>query len=241
MTEREKMDIAAAALKHNGFDPVICVEKAESAVPVILDWIEPDARLEMAGSVSVGQLGLLDLLRERGNPGLDFPAPGEEDPARGRRDVLLVSANALTLDGKIVNIDGMGNRVAAMAYGMRRVILLIGVNKIVADVDEALDRVQHVIAPYHAKCLGVDTPCARTETCSDCSSPQRICNVTTIISRRPPGARFSIVLAAEDLGLGWDPAWPAERIERIQTAYRVEIDKFRAALARAQEVKGAPD
>ncbi|MDI9612200.1 MAG: lactate utilization protein [Acidobacteriota bacterium] len=239
MTEKEKLDIAAKALKHNGFDPVICVEKAANAIPVILDWIERDAWLEMAGSVSVRQLGLLDLLRERGNPGLDFPAPREEDPARGRRDVLLVSANALTLDGKIVNLDGMGNRVAAMAYGMRRVILIVGANKIVADIDEALDRVQNVIAPYHAKCLGVDTPCARTGTCSDCNSPQRICNVTTIITRRPPRAHFSIILTAEDLGLGWDPAWPAERIERIKTSYRVEIDKFRAALAPARP--GASD
>jgi hypothetical protein len=113
---------------------------------------------------------------------------------------------------------------------VKQVILLVGANKIVRDLGEALERVQKVISPYHAKYLGLSTPCAATGECSDCNSPQRICNITTIISKKPPLVDFLIVLVGEDLGLGWDPEWPKERIEKIAAAYRTEIEKFRASL-----------
>jgi hypothetical protein len=233
MTAKNEIETVAQALRLNNFDPVICVEKAKDAVPAILDMIPPDASLEMAGSMSVAQLGILDQLRKRGNKGLDFPRPGEfsfeEMRKAPRRDILLVSSNAVTLDGKLVNTDGMGNRVTGMIFGVKKVILLIGANKIVRDVDEAIDRVQNTIAPYHAKYIGVNTPCALTEACSDCDSLQRICNVTTIIAKKPPSLEFAIVLTAEDLGLGWDPDWPEERIEKIKSAYKTEMEKFRAS------------
>ena len=229
MAATKEMESVIKALHKNNYDSVTYVDKAEDAVPVILGMIPPDASIEMAGAVSVSQLGILDLLRRRGNKGLDFPKPGEF-PAE-RRDVLLVSANAITLDGKIVNTDGMGNRVTGMAFGVKKVILLIGANKIVRDVDEAIDRVQNTISPYHAKYIGVNTPCAKTEKCSDCTSPQRICNITTILMKKPPSVDFSIVLTGEDLGLGWDPDWPFERIEKIKSAYRAEMEKFRAMMS----------
>ena len=151
MTARNEIEIVAKALRLNNFDPVICVEKAKDAIPVILDMIPLDASLEMAGSMSVAQLGILDQLRKRGNKGLAFPKPGEfsfeEMRKNPRRDILLVSSNAVTLDGKLVNTDGMGNRVAGMVFGVKKVILLIGANKIVRDVEEALDRIQNTIAP----------------------------------------------------------------------------------------------
>ena len=233
MTSENDIEIVVEALKLNNFDPVIYVEKAKDAVPVIADMISPDDSIEMAGSMSVAQLGILDMLRQRGNKGLDFPKPGEfsfdEMRKTPRRDILLVSSNAVTMDGKLVNTDGLGNRVAGMVFGVKKVILLIGANKIVRDVEEALDRIQNVIAPYHAKYIGVNTPCALTEECSDCDSPQRICNITTIITKKPPSVEFAIVLTGEDLGLGWDPDWPEERIESIKSAYRKEMDKFRAS------------
>jgi hypothetical protein len=228
-----EIETVMRALTLNNYDPVVYVEKATDAIPAVLSLIPEDASIEMAGAVSVSQLGIPDLLRKRGNKGLDIPKPGEasfEKMLRTRRDVLLVSSNAITLDGKLVNIDGMGNRVAGMFYGVGKVVLLIGANKIVRDVDEALDRVQNVIAPYHAKYLRLNTPCALTETCCDCDSPQRICNITVIISKKPRSVDFSIVLVGEDLGLGWDPAWPEARIEKIKSAYRAEIEKFLASL-----------
>jgi hypothetical protein len=228
MPATKEMETVIEALKKNNYNSVIYVDKARDAIPIILEMIPPDASLEMAGSTSVSQLGITDLLRKSGNKGLDFPKPGEFPTSR--RDVLLVSTNAITLDGKIVNTDGMGNRVTGMAFGVKKVILLIGANKIVRNVDEALERIQQTISPYHAKYIGLSTPCAKTEKCSDCTSPQRICNITTILLKRPPSVDFSIVLTGEDLGLGWDPSWPEERIEKIKSAYRAEMEKFRAML-----------
>ena len=225
----KEIETVINALKLNNFDPVIYVEKAKDAVPIILDMIPVDATIEMAGSVSVSQLGILDMLRQRGNKGMDFPKPGEE-MQKSRRDILLVSTNAVTLDGKLVNTDGIGNRVTGMVYGVKKVILLIGANKIVQDIDEALDRIQNTLSPYHAKYIGLDTPCAKTEECSDCDSPYRICNVTTILMKKPPAVEFAIILSGEDLGLGWDPDWPEERIEKIKSVYRAEMEKFRASL-----------
>ena len=227
MAATKEMESVIKALKLNNYS-VIYVDKATDAVPIILEMIPPDASIEMAGAVSVSQLGILDLLRQRGNKGMEFPKPGEFPTTR--RDVLLVSTNAVTLDGKLVNTDGMGNRVTGMIFGVKKVILLIGANKIVRDVDEAIDRIQHTISPYHAKYIGINTPCALTETCSDCDSPQRICNVTTILLKKPPSVDFTIVLTGDDLGLGWDPDWPEDRIEKIKAAYRAEMEKFRAML-----------
>jgi hypothetical protein len=232
MTVKREVETTITSLRANNFK-VEYFEKASDAGKAILEMIPVDASIEMAGSVSVSQLGLMDQLRSRGNKGLDFPKPGEsffEEMRKSRKDVLLVSTNALTMDGKLVNIDGMGNRVAGMFFGVKKVILLVGANKIVRDVDEALERVQKTIAPYHAKYIGLNTPCASTGECSDCDSPQRICNITTILSRKPPSVDFVIVLVGEDLGLGWDPEWPEERIEKIASAYRAEMEKFRAAL-----------
>ena len=236
MTADSTITTVINSQKANNFR-VEYVDRAEDAVPLILNLIPPQASIEMAGSVSVGQLNLLDRLRERGNTGLDFPKPGEfsfEKMRRDRRDVLLVSTNAVTLGGQLVNMDGMGNRVATMFFGVPQVIVLAGANKIVRDIDEALDRIRKTIAPYHAKCLGVNTPCAATGECSDCDSPQRICNITSIIYKKPPSVDFTVVLTGEDLGLGWDPDWPQERIEKITSAYRVEIEKFKARLAPAK-------
>ena len=232
MTAKPEVEEAITSLRANNFK-VEYFEKASDAGKAILEMIPVEASIEMAGSVSVSQLGLTDQLRKRGNKGLDFPKPGEsffEEMRKGRKDVLLVSTNALTMDGKLVNIDGMGNRVAGMFFGVNKVILLVGANKIVRNLDEALERVQKTIAPYHAKYIGVNTPCAATGECSDCNSPQRICNITTIISKKPPLVDLVIVLVGEDLGLGWDPEWPEERIEKITSAYRAEMEKFRAAL-----------
>jgi len=226
-----KMEKTFNSLKKNNFN-VEYVEKAEDVADIILKLIPEEASLEMAGSISVDQIGVKNLLIERGNEGL---VPDQEDfnpyaVNKTRKDVLLVSTNAVTLDGKLVNVDGMGNRVTGMVYGPTQTILVVGRNKIVKDVDDALDRVQNVIAPYHAKNMGLATPCAKTGKCEDCSSPDRICNITTIISKKPPGIDFTIILVNEDLGLGWDPDWPEERKEKIATSYREEWRKLMALM-----------
>ena len=230
----QKMEKTFESLKKNNFS-VEYVEKAKDVADIIFKLIPKDASLEMAGSISVDQIGVKKLLIERGNKGLDPNKEGFDPFAvnKTRRDVLLVSTNAVTLDGKLVNVDGMCNRITGMVYGPAQAILVVGRNKIVRDVDDALDRVQNVIAPYLAKNMGIPTPCAKTGKCEDCSSPARICNITTIISKKPPGIDFTIILVNEDLGLGWDPDWPEERKERIAASYREEWQKL-------MEIMGPP-
>ncbi len=217
------------SLKANRFDPVEFAETADMAREIVLDMITPGAMLGFAGSTSISQIGLADELRKRGTKGLDLSELKEiplDELMRRPSDILLASSNAVTLDGKLVNIDGTGNRVSGMIFGPKKVILVIGMNKIVRDVTEAIDRIKNVIAPYHAMVLGRKTPCATSGRCTDCKSSERICNVTTVIEKKPSLTDIAIVLVGEDLGLGWDPDWPEERKEGIVSVYRREIEKL---------------
>jgi hypothetical protein len=126
-------------------------------------------------------------------------------------DIFITGTNAITLDGKLVNIDGAGNRVAAMIFGPSKVILVIGVNKIVKDVDAALERIHQMAAPVNAKRHvlkhhdeGLSTlPCVKTGSCADCRSDWRICNYTVIIDGAMPQhqGRINVVLVGEELGI----------------------------------------
>lgn len=116
-------------------------------------------------------------------------------------DVFLCSTNAITRDGKLVNIDGIGNRLAALTFGPRKVIVVAGVNKIAKDVEQALERVRDYAAPLHARRRAHKTPCVRTGACSDCRSPDRICCVTTIVEFQKEKDRMTVILVGEDLGL----------------------------------------
>ena len=213
------------SLKANRFEPVEFVEETDTAAKLVLDMIPLEATVGVAGSTSVRQIGLVAQLKRRGTTVIDIVEPSElphdELMRRSlRSDILLTSSNAVTLDGKLVNIDGRGNRVAGMIFGPKKVILVIGINKIVHDVDEAIDRIKNTIAPYHAMSLGRKPPCVVNGHCTDCKSPDRICNVTTIIEKKPSSTDMAIVLVGEDLGLGWKPSWPEERKERIKSVYQ---------------------
>lgn len=233
MTDETAKDIETVikSLKANHFDPVEFAEDADTATKMVLSMIPLEATVSFAGSMSVRQMGLVDQLIGRGTKDINSTVPREATIDERRHlvsDILLCSSNAVTLDGKLVNIDGMGNRVAAMIYGPKKVVLVIGANKIVHDANAAIDRIKNVIAPYHAKALGSKTPCVTTGYCTDCKSPGRICNITTIIEKKPSLTNIAIVLVGEDLGLGWAPDWPEDRKERIASAYREEIKKLMA-------------
>ena len=116
-------------------------------------------------------------------------------------DLFLLSANALTADGRIVNIDGRGNRVAASIAGPSRVVYVIGRNKIVeGGVDEAIARIKRCACPPNCRRLGKKTPCAATGVCADCDSPDRICKVTAVFDRRPTGVPTLAIVVDADLG-----------------------------------------
>ena len=197
------------ALEKKGFH-VVRVSTREEAAVRILDMIPGDVLVGLGGSVTLRELGLPKALKERGNEVADHwearerGAPADEI-TRIRRlhptsDVFLTSTNALTEAGELVNIDGAGQRVAAMIYGPGRVFVVAGVNKIVKDLDAAIARVKDYAAPINARRLKVKTPCATLGCCTDCDSPERICNVTTIIHRKPQIADITLVIVGEELG-----------------------------------------
>ncbi len=226
-----ELETVKRALLQNQYDQVQCIDNSGKAVNTILELIPEKSLVGLGGSTSVRQLGILELLRNRGITVIN-DAESAEVPFEAilRRtllcDVLLSSSNAVTLDGKLVNIDGVGNRVGAMAFGPKKVILVIGRNKVVASIESAMDRLRNVIAPYHAKAYGARLPCATTGYCVDCDSPARICRVTTIIEKKPSFANIFVLLVDDDLGLGWDPAWPEERKARIGQVYMETRKKY---------------
>jgi len=144
-------------------------------------------------------------------------------------DVFLASSNAVTMDGKLVNIDGGGMRVTGMVFGPLLSIIVVGRNKIVKDVNAALYRIKNVIAPAHAKTIGPDWgfPCVPSGKCIEpetlCAPGRmRICNIVVILESKPavPDTNFVAILVDDDLGLGWDPTWPKERIDKIYAEYK---------------------
>jgi hypothetical protein len=198
---------------------------------IVLGSISKNAIAGVGDSATIRQIGIIEELEKKGirvlNP---FSRELTTDQAKtevrdniSRQifscDVLVVGTNAVTRNGKIVNIDAVGNRVASMLFGPRKVFIIVGKNKIVKDVDDALYRIKNIIAPYHARIKGFATPCARTGKCSDCSAPKRICSVTSIMEKKPWRTEMSIILVNEDLGLSWDETWPEERITKIKSNY----------------------
>jgi len=184
------------------------VRTREEAVREILSMIPPGAKVGFGGSLTLDELGIKDILRKGNYRFIDRNAPdlSPEQVFQLRResllaDVFLCSTNAITRDGKLVNIDGSGNRLAALAFGPSKVIVVAGVNKIAGSLEQALDRVRNYAAPVHARRRAWKVPCVQTGACSDCRSPNRICCVTTIVEFQREKGRLTVILVGENLGL----------------------------------------
>lgn len=170
--------------------------------------IPAGATVTRCGSMSLVEMGLWEALGEKADVEIINPfVPGvspEEAYALMRRgllaDFMITSSNALTMDGKLVNLDATGNRVAAMCFGPDKVILVVGLNKVAPDLDSALARVKHLAAPINAMRLHRETPCAETGQCLDCKSPARLCNMWSIIKGHRFENRIHVKLVGEDLG-----------------------------------------
>ena len=193
------------ALEANNIECIV-VESKQEALEKALEMIPDGAEIGLGGSVTVEQIGLLEKLRTGKYTLYDQYEPGiemDEDLKRRKKGMLakyfVAGTNAITMDGQLVNVDGMGNRVCAQMFGPDKVILVAGTNKIVKDVHAAFDRLQE-IAPINAKRVGSMAPCAETEECIDCDSPARICNVYTIIRRMMFPGRLTLILVKEELG-----------------------------------------
>lgn len=199
---------AVEALERNGLTAVYC-ETGEQARDYIIREAAEARTVGFGGSLSVAGLEVAGVLGEQGKELLNHSAPGlskEERYEVMRRqltcDLFLTGTNALTLDGCLVNIDATGNRVAAMFFGPRKVIVVAGHNKIVdGGVEEAMLRVKRRASPPNAKRLNFNTPCAVTGFCCNCNSPDRICRVTTIIDRKPRMTDLRVLVVNEELGL----------------------------------------
>jgi hypothetical protein len=202
----------------------------EEARNVILDLIPRDAAVGVGDSSSVRQIGVIEELEKRGARVFDPFALGK--PITDSQtyveflfrpmieatlsDTFLTGINAITQDGRLLSIDGAGNRVAGMAWGHPQVVLAVGKNKIVEDLDAAFDRLKNVIVPEHVRRRGISgPPCGVTGKCHDCVGRTRICAITTLIEGKPLFSEINVIIVDEDLGLGWSPSWSQGRIDKI--------------------------
>lgn len=194
------------ALHNNKFSAVY-VKNKEEAVKEILNQVPANASVGFGGSWTLQELGLAAQMEKRGNlllnhnkPGLSPEEAGEIRKKQLTCDAFIASTNAVTLKGELVNVDGTGNRVAAMIYGPKKVIIVVGINKVVKDYDAAINRIQQIAAPMNNKRLSKPNPCVTTGECMNCQSSTRICNVTTILHKRPSMTDMQIIVVGEELG-----------------------------------------
>lgn len=205
-----KLETVKEMLEKNRFQVSIAKDAAD-AKKIALEQIIPTLDIKTiswGGSVSFVQTGLFDALKE--DDQFDVLNTFDKNLSKGemtelRRqsllaDLFITGTNAVTENGSLVNLDMIGNRVAAMMWGPKHVLLIIGRNKICHDVEEAIDRVKNYAAPVNIMRLEKNTPCLKTGTCHDCSSSERICNYWTIIEKSFEKNRIKIILVNEDLG-----------------------------------------
>lgn len=202
----EVLEKVAEALRRNNMDARIVADGAE-AVRLALSFIPDGATVGLGGSTTVRQIGLLEALRNGDYRLLDQYEDGitrEENMERRQRgltaDFFVTGTNAVTEDGQLVNVDGFGNRVAALAFGPKRVIIVVGKNKVVKTVEDGFRRIHDYVAPKNAKRFGVDTPCTEDGKCHDCNHPRRICNIYSVIRRQAVEDRLTLILVNEELG-----------------------------------------
>ena len=198
------LENTAAALRGNNFEAAVYGTGAEAASAVLA--LAGGKKVGLGGSVTLKTLGLPGGLEAAGaeiithKPGMSAEEKRSAWLAAQASDLYLASPQAVTLDGKLIFIDGNGNRGAAVIYGPRKIVLLAGINKIVKDQEEGLWRSRNKAAIANNLRLKKDNPCVRTGRCSDCSSPWRICNAVTLLWKKPSASDILVVLINEELG-----------------------------------------
>jgi L-lactate utilization protein LutB len=197
---------ACEALKKAGFDAHYVATGAEAAERVAA-LVKPGMKIGFGGSMTVKAIGLPDRIKSLGGVVLDHNAPGLDSSkkmeimrAQLTCDLFVSGSNAVTLEGDIVNVDGNGNRVAALTFGPRKTIVVVGANKVTRDLDEALARIETVASPMNNKRLDKPNPCVKTGTCEDCKGEGRICRVYQILRRKPFLSDFTVIVVGESLG-----------------------------------------
>ena len=175
----------------------------EEALKMALDLIPEGSSVTMGGSVSAAEIGLVDAVKNGNYEFIDRNTAEDKRKAALTAydvDVFLSSCNAMTEDGVLVNIDGNANRVSAIAHGPRKVLFIVGMNKVCKDVDSAMKRARNVAAPINAQRFGLETPCAKTGSCMDCKSPDTICCQFLITRYSRHAGRIHVILVNDNLG-----------------------------------------
>lgn len=183
------------------------VKNENEALEKIKEIIKEGDTIGTGGSMTLFETGAIDLLRngkynflDRYKEGLNPDDIKEIYRKSFFADAYLASSNAVTEEGELYNVDGTGNRVAAMLYGPDKVILVVGINKIVKNVDEAIKRNREIAAPANSKRLGRKTPCSKVGTCMECSSNDRICNEYVLIRKQGIKNRIHVIIVNKELG-----------------------------------------
>lgn len=201
---------ASEALKTNGFD-VYLAESRKEALAVVMEKIVPELAprsISFGGAATIAECGIYDALKKL--DGVDVldtwnKSLGKEEKLELRRraltvDLFFTGTNAFTEDGMLVNLDMIGNRVGAIVFGPKNVVIVVGRNKLAVDLESAMARIKEIAAPINAQRLKSKTPCVKTGQCMDCKSPERICNIWTINEKCFPVGRIKVVLVNEDIG-----------------------------------------
>lgn len=192
-------------LRSRNFGAWYCASR-EEALEKALELIPEGATVGWGGALSAEQIGLIDAVRKGNYKAIDRDTAKsmEERNAMMKQallaDVFLVGANALSLDGQMVSIDGNGNRVGAIVYGPESVIVIAGMNKVVATVEDAVRRARTIAAPMNKQRFPIATPCEVTGSCADCKGENCICNQILITRNSKPAGRIKVILVGEELG-----------------------------------------
>ena len=193
-------------LQHRHFEAYYCAT-AEEARQRVNDLIPDGSSVTWGGTMTVRDMGIPEMLKHRGTVDVwdrDTVTTAEEKQEMYFRafhaDYYLSSANAISEDGVIVNIDGNGNRVAAITWGPQHVIFVVGMNKVAQDVEAALKRARSTASPINAARFDIDTPCQKDGVCHNCNSPQSICNYVHFLRNSSKPGRIIVVLVGETLG-----------------------------------------
>lgn len=194
-------------LEKRNMEGVFC-ETKEDALAKALSYIEEGSSVTLGGSMSISEIGLMDAVKNGNYEIIDRSVAKNYDEQREifskavLADYYLMSSNAITLDGELINIDGTGNRVACLTYGPKNVIMIVGMNKVVNDVEDGIKRVRNFASPPNTLRLGLKTPCSMTGRCGDCYGDTCICS-QIVVTRRQSAAmrgRIKIILVGESLG-----------------------------------------
>ena len=187
--------------------PTFFVENKREALVKVIELAEENSVVGFGGSVTIQELNVLQELKDKkGCKILNWiDTASKEEVQKLKRenfksDVFLSSTNAITQDGLLVNVDGTGNRTAAITFGPKKVIIIAGKNKIVKNQEEAIERIRNIAAPMNAKRLNKKTPCVETGKCMDCNSPDKICCTTVNHGWQLTKARINIIIINEELG-----------------------------------------